>query len=90
MIENRPTQPSDSLKWIDTLVMCADCLTKSMKEDLLVKVIQENHWSFKQHDDALAVKRRRQSQRKNARDKKHAASTTGGQEPERLDASDTS
>ena len=89
MIEHRPATPSDTLKWIDTQVMVADCLTKSMKEDLLVQVINDNRWCYGQHEDAKEAKRRRQSQRKAARDRKHTVATA---DPEQtlLDESDSS
>ncbi len=52
MLEERPTNPADVIKWIDTKVMIADCLTKAMKEDYLQKVLEENYWSFAQTEEA--------------------------------------
>jgi len=73
-LEERPSSPTDVVKWIDTTVMIADCLTKQMREDSLQKVIDENRWEFHQTEEARAVKARKQEQRRKA--------TDNGEEPE--------
>ena len=57
-------QRTDYLRWIDTVVMCCDVLTKRMKEDALVQVIVDNEWNIEQPAEALAIKRKKQAQRR--------------------------
>ena len=38
----KPELLSDLCQWIDTAVMVADCLAKSMKEDFLLNVVETN------------------------------------------------
>ena len=63
-LEDKPTTPTDIIRWIDTEVMVADCLTKAMREDSLRKVLDENIWDFAQSRHAKVVKSRKQQQRK--------------------------
>ena len=60
-LEDKPELLSDLCRRIDTTVMVADCLTKSMKEDF---VVQKNEWCYRQGDEAKAVKLRKQLQRR--------------------------
>ena len=55
------------IRWIDTLVMCADCLTKAMSETYLQAVLDSNKWNFAQTQEAKEVKLRKQAQRKKSR-----------------------
>jgi hypothetical protein len=63
-LEDKPEQPTDHIRWIDTEVMVADCLTKAMREDFLRKVLDTNVWNFAQPDSAKATKQKKQMQRK--------------------------
>ena len=63
-LEEKPKKPSDTVKWIDTAVMIADCLTKQMEEDALHAVVTSNVWNFEQTTEAKATKQRKQAQRR--------------------------
>ena len=73
MLELKPPNPSDSIRWIDTLVMVADCLTKAMRDDYLMNVLQTNVWNFVQTEEAKAIKTRKSEQRARKRDEKNEA-----------------
>ena len=60
-LEDKPELLSDLCRRIDTAVMVADCLTKSMKEDF---VVEKNEWCYRQGDETKAVKLRKQLQRR--------------------------
>ena len=66
-LEEKPESPTDVIRWIDTLVMCADCLTKAMSETYLQTVLDSNKWNFAQIPEAKEVKLRKQAQRKKSR-----------------------
>ena len=59
-----PAEPTDRCRWIDTLVMLADPLTKVMNDAFLQSVLDSNHWDFTQTMEAKAIKQRKQQQRK--------------------------
>ena len=63
MLDERAKNPTDILKWIDTSVMVADCLTKAMREDFMRKVLDTNFWNYEQTAEAKAIKARKQAQR---------------------------
>ena len=73
MLELKPPNPSDSISWIDTLVMVADCLTKAMRDDYLMNVLQTNVWNFVQTAEAKASKTRKSEQCASKRDEKNEA-----------------
>jgi len=75
MLEKRPLSPSDIIRWIDTLVMVADCLTKAMRDDYLTNVLDSNIWDFMQTEEAKAIKSRKSEQRSRKRDEKNEAKT---------------
>ena len=50
---------TDKCRWIDTTVMSCDCLTKSMPEDYLVKILDTNLWDVSQSTEAKATKLRK-------------------------------
>ena len=62
-MEQRPTKTTDTVLWIDTAVMPADPLTKSMKSDFLRDIIEKNFWDFRQPAAAKAIKERKQALR---------------------------
>ena len=64
MLEDKPDPPTDIIRWIDTTVMLADCLTKSMRDTYLMEVIQSNVWNYAQTEEAKKVKARKQEQRR--------------------------
>ena len=66
MIEIKPSDPSDILKWIDTSVMAADCLTKLMKESYLLRIIEAN-WDYSQKERAKSAKIRKSELRREAK-----------------------
>ena len=63
MLEEQPKNPSDVLVWIDTSVMVCDCLTKNMRDEYMMKVLDGNHWNFEQTAEAKEVKAKKQLQR---------------------------
>ena len=65
-LEDRPAEPTDQIRWVDTLVMVADALTKAMRDDLLQKVINTNVWDYTQTEDMKYVKTRKQKARSKA------------------------
>ena len=75
MLELKPPKPSDTIRWIDTLVMVADCLTKAMRDDYLTSVLETNVWNFVQTEEAKAIKTRKSEQRARKRDQKNEAKT---------------
>ena len=68
-----PMNPTDICRWIDTLVMIADPLTKAMKCDELMRVLNTNYWCWAQPENAKQIKQKKQAQRRVAKDKKQAA-----------------
>jgi hypothetical protein len=62
-LEDRPLEPTDIVRWVDTSVMVADCLTKAMREEFLLRVLESNLWDFAQPESAREVKLRKQQQR---------------------------
>lgn len=61
-------QRTDILRWIDTTVMCADCLTKQMNLDDLQRVLNSNMWNFAQSREVNEMKARKQAQRRKMND----------------------
>ena len=61
--EKRPVETTDSIRWIDTDIVLADPLTKSMTSDKLTKALRTNKWNLAQPVESLQKKRIRQSQR---------------------------
>ena len=43
LLEERCADPTDIIRWIDTTVMVADCLTKLMKGDFMNIVVDTNN-----------------------------------------------
>ena len=73
LLEERCADPTDIIRWIDTTVMVADCLTKLMKGDLLQIVVDTNIWNFEQTEEARSVKLKKQIQRRRTKNERHAA-----------------
>lgn len=61
-LEGKPREPTDLVRWIDTTVMVVDCLTKAIRDDLLVNDVSNNQWESEQSDEAKRVKQRRRMQ----------------------------
>ena len=55
-----PTNATDRIRWIDTDVMIADPLTKSMEADKLQAVLDTNIWDISQPIESVAKKRAKQ------------------------------
>ena len=64
MLEDKPNHPTNIIRWIDTTVMLADCLTKAMRDTYLMEVIKTNVWNFAQTEEAKRVEARKQEQRR--------------------------
>ena len=62
--DERPRNPTDSIRWIDTNVMIADPLTKIMDSCKLLEAIEKNHWNIEQPINAIIVKKAKQLQRR--------------------------
>jgi hypothetical protein len=78
LVEERCADPTDIIRWIDTTVMVADCLTKPMKGDFLQIVVDTNIWNFEQTEEARSVKLKKQIQRRRTKDERHAAEASAG------------
>jgi hypothetical protein len=65
MIEDdRPSDVTDHVRWIDTDVMIADPLTKQMDAGKLNEALTTNYWSFKQPVESVLKKRAKQLARR--------------------------
>ena len=73
MLELKPPNLSDRIRWIDTLVVFADCLTKAMRADYLMDVLKTKFWNFVQTEEAIPIKTRKSEQRARKRDEKNEA-----------------
>ena len=56
--------PFEQLRWIDTSVMLADALTKSMKPDVLLGVLQTCHMDLRPLAWSVQDKQKKQAQRR--------------------------
>ena len=75
--EKRPEETTDSIRWIDTGIMLADPLTKSMISDKLTEALRTNKWDLAQPLERLQKKRIKQSHRAAAKkDKKKGAAAS--------------
>ena len=68
----------DCIRWVPTEHMLADCLTKRMPPDLLLKFLRDNKYSFKFSEEILREKTEAKQRRKKARLVKAAEAATGG------------
>ena len=59
LVDHSPSDATDTVRWVDTLVMLSDCLTKSMDGSSLVLAIQRNHHSVAQPEEGKAAKARK-------------------------------
>jgi len=59
----KPQETTDKIRWIDTDVMLADPLTKSMDPDKLRVALKDNHWDFTAPVESVIKKRAKQLQR---------------------------
>ena len=82
LLEDKPDNPSDTLKWIDTSVMVADCLTKAMRDDYLMQVLKTNRWNYEQTAEAKAAKARKQAQRSQLKREKRSFKDANVSDPE--------
>ena len=62
--DEQPSECTDIVRWIDTAVMPADPLTKSMSDDFLQQILDSNIWNFEQPADSKAEKIKKQIGRK--------------------------
>ena len=46
--ESLPNDPTDTVRWVDTHVMIADPLTKTMEPTKMQEALNENYWNTKQ------------------------------------------
>ena len=69
-----PALPTDVLRWIDTLVMLADPLTKPMGDALLQQVLETGIWDVTQPYLGKEIKAKKAAQRKAKRAEGHAES----------------
>ena len=60
-------EPADiaenAVRWIDTSCMVVDCLTKKMKPDVVLKLIESEVLSLKPTPESQILKMRKQKQR---------------------------
>jgi hypothetical protein len=59
-----PSNPTDMIRWIDTDVMLADPLTKSMDAKTLVEALDNCYWDLTQPADSLIKKKAKQLARR--------------------------
>ena len=64
---------TDVIRWVDTDVMIADPLTKTMDPDKLVTALETNLWDLKQPIESIAKKRQKQAQRRSKKDAESSA-----------------
>ncbi len=83
-LEERCADPTDIIRWIDTTVMVADCLTKLMKGDFLQLVVDANLWNFEQAVEARTVRLKKQIQRRRTKDERHEAGASLNQGVSRI------
>ena len=80
-----PARPTDLLRWIDTHVMAADCLTKPMSDEFLQQVLDSGTWCVAQPELGRIQKERKSLQRaaaKHAQKNNSGGDTSGEGEPE--------
>ena len=65
-----PDETTDSIRWIDTDIMLADPLTKSMAGEKLIEALRTNKWDLKQSIESLRKKRLKQKQCSEAKNTK--------------------
>ena len=63
-----PEDATDLVRWIDTDVMVADPLTKTMEPVKLVEMLDTNAWNIAQPIEAVLKKRAKQAARRKAQD----------------------
>ena len=73
MLDYKPNDTTDRCRWVDTHVMLADPLTKSMICDRLLKAIESNHIDFEQTEEHKQEKIRKQEQAKARKELKAAS-----------------
>ena len=80
-----PALPTDRLRWIDTLVMAADPLTKPMSDLFLQRILDTGRWNVSQPALGKELKARKSQQRQ----AKRAAERDGsGDDPAGTDEPD--
>ena len=62
--DDMPTAPTDLVRWVDTDVMIADPLTKTMEPDKLLEALDSNRWNFKQPIESVLKKKAKQLARR--------------------------
>ena len=65
--EKKPADTTDSIRWIDTDIMLADPLTKTMSASKLEEALRTNRWDLMQPIESLQKKRIKQKQRSAAK-----------------------
>ena len=65
--EKKPADTTDSVRWIDTDIMLADPLTKTMSASKLEEALRTNRWDLMQPIESLQKKRIKQKQRSAAK-----------------------
>ena len=64
LLDELPDNPTDTVRWIDTDVMIADPLTKTMEPIKLMNVLDSNMWDVMQPIEAIQKKRAKQAARR--------------------------
>ena len=64
MDDEKPTDVTDIVYWVDTDVMLADPLTKKMDAKKMWDALDSNYWDMKQPIESLRKKRLKQEQRR--------------------------
>ena len=73
MCEQLPEDATDVIRWVDTVVMIADPLTKFMEADALREVLTTCRWSLVQPAEAVEAKKARAGQRQAAKMRRQGA-----------------
>ena len=63
-LDDRPSEPTDEVRWIDTDVMVADPLAKVMESTKLAECLTTNKLNIEQPIDSVIKKRAKQLQRR--------------------------
>ena len=85
--DEKPSTPTDEIRWIDTDVMPADCLTKAMDTEFLTKILHENKWDTSQPHASKLKKQAKSESRKACKERKLQESSTDVPSDDPLDES---
>ena len=78
LLEDRPTEYTDTCHWVDIAAMAADCLTQLMRDDYPQGIMDTSAWCVAQTQEAHDVKTRRGDQSRHRKAARREAEAAGG------------